>query len=439
MFLTPRFFVISAGVAFLSAIGFFWTPAYTVALVLLAALALALVADALLALLSLQCEGRREADTRLCIGADNPVRLVVRNASRLTARILPLDELPEDMAASLLPEDYTTVRPGKTVELTYQLRPDRRGHFAFGNFYVFARTVFGLWERRLLICGGAEAKVYPEFRQLSEREAQYRLQHDVQVGKRLIRTVSNSTEFEEIREFIRGDDFRRINWKATARRQQVMVNHFDDERAQMVYTVVDHGRHMQRRFDYMTLVDHAVNAALQLSFTAMHNDDLAGLVTFGHDAPVVVPPRKSAKQLGLILEQLYHLEPRYAESDFSQLASVLAARAPRHALMVLFTDFLTEDAFRRQLPHLQRIARKHALVVVFFEDAELTAYTAALPDRANVSERVSHALAAELALQKQQMVDLLRRNGIHALCTRPEQLTGNVVRKYFALKKRGAW
>ena len=107
--------------------------------------------------------------------------------------------------------------------------------------------------------------------------------------------------------------------------------------------------------------------------------------------------------------------------------------------MVLFTDFFTEDAFRRQLPHLQRIARKHALVVVFFEDAELTAYTAALPERANMSERVSHALAAELALQKQQMVDLLRRNGIHALCTRPEQLTGNVVRKYFALKKRGAW
>ena len=107
--------------------------------------------------------------------------------------------------------------------------------------------------------------------------------------------------------------------------------------------------------------------------------------------------------------------------------------------MVLFTDFLTEDAFRRQLPHLRRIARKHALVVVFFEDAELTAYTAALPDRANVSERVSHALAAELALQKQQMVDLLRRNGIHALCTHPELLTGNVVRKYFALKKRGAW
>ena len=78
-------------------------------------------------------------------------------------------------------------------------------------------------------------------------------------------------------------------------------------------------------------------------------------------------------------------------------------------------------------------------MVVFFEDAELTAYTAALPERANMSERVSHALAAELALQKQQMVDLLRRNGIHALCTRPEQLTGNVVRKYFALKKRGAW
>ena len=139
-----------------------------------------------------------------------------------------------------------------------------------------------------------------------------------------------------------------------------MVNHFDDERSQMVYTVVDYGRHMQRRFDDMTLVDHAVNAALQLSFTAMNNDDLAGLVTFGHDAPVVVPPRKSAKQLGLILEQLYHLEPRYAESDFSQLASVLAARAPRHARCSSPT-FSPKTPSADSCPNLQRIARKHVL------------------------------------------------------------------------------
>ena len=107
--------------------------------------------------------------------------------------------------------------------------------------------------------------------------------------------------------------------------------------------------------------------------------------------------------------------------------------------MVLFTDFLTEDAFRRQLPHLQRIARKHALVVVFFEDAELTAYTAALPERANMSGARVARLGRRTRAAKATDGDLLRRNGIHALCTRPEQLTGNVVRKYFALKKRGAW
>ena len=186
MFLTPRFFVLSAVVALLSAVGFFWSPLYTLALVLLALLAAALVLDAVFALLSLQCEGRREVDPRLSLGAENPVRLVVRNTSRLTARILPLDELPEDMASSPLPDRHMALRPGQTKELTYRLRPDRRGHFAFGNFYVFARTVIGFWERRLLICGSTEVKVYPEFRHLSEREAQYRLKNDVQVGKRLV-------------------------------------------------------------------------------------------------------------------------------------------------------------------------------------------------------------------------------------------------------------
>ena len=132
MFLTPRFFVLSAVVALLSAVGFFWSPLYTLALVLLVLLAAALVLDAVFALLSLQCE-RREVDPRLSLGAENPVRLVVRNTSRLTARILPLDELPEDMASSPLPDRHMALRPGQTKELTYRLRPDRRGHFAFGT------------------------------------------------------------------------------------------------------------------------------------------------------------------------------------------------------------------------------------------------------------------------------------------------------------------
>lgn len=439
MFLTTRFFVLTAAVAVISAIGFLWTPVYWLALVLLALLFAATVGDAVLTGMGVHLSGSREVEDRLSLGAQNSVRVAVRNLSRVPTHVKLLDESPHGIAASELPNSYYILRPGRQRSLHYALTPSARGVYRFGRLLAFARSFVGLWERRLVIAPSCGVKVYPEFRKLREREMQYRLQRDVRAGRRIVRTVNHATEFEEIREFVRGDDFRRINWKATARRNDVMVNHYSDERAQIVYAIIDHGRQMQRRFEGMTLVDHAVNAALQLSFTAMNNDDLAGLVTFGHGMPVVVPPRKGTRQLHLLIEQLYRLRVKYAESDFSQLASVLAARAPRHALMMLFSDFYTLDALRRQLPHLRRIAKRHALVVVFFEDAELSDHAAPLAPSVKGDDRITHALTADLVLQKQQMMDLLQRNGIHALLTRPEQLSGNAVRRYFAMKKRGAW
>ena len=255
----------------------------------------------------------------------------------------------------------------------------------------------------------------------------------------MVRSVSHSTEFEEIREYVKGDDYRRINWKATARRQTLMVNHYDEERSQLLYNIIDHGRQMQRSFEGLTLADYAVNATLQLSFTAMNHDDLVGLVTFGHGSPRVVPARKSHKQLNILLEQLYRLQWKYAESDFSQLVSTLVKCVPRRALIMLYTDFYTLDALYRQLPHLQRIARRHALVVVFFEDRQLKTAATPLPPQASNGEHIIHALSADLVLQKQTMVDILRRNGINAILTIPDLLTGNVVRRYFTLKQQGAW
>lgn len=439
MFLTWRFFSLLTLIALLSAVGHWWPPAYPAALVLLAVLAGCTAADALLLRIAVRIEGRREVAARLNNGVPNPVHLLLENRSRLWLRVHLLDEAPADMVASPLSTPRSALPPGRRLRAVYTLTPHRRGVYGFGRMLCFAATRLGLWERRFALVPSAEVKVYPDFSHLKEREQQYRLGQDLRHGRKRRRTAGNSTDFEEIRDYVVGDNYRAVNWKASARRGRLLVNHYTDERAQLMYNIIDHGRQMQRSFDGLSLVDYAVNAALQLSFTAMGHADLAGLVTFGAESPVVVAPRRSPAHLRHLHEALYNLQPRYAESDFSQLASALEARAPRHALMVLYTDFYTHDALLRQLPHLRRIARRHALVVVFFEDEELTQAAAPLQVSASAEKHLLHALSTDLFLQKQQMVDTLRRNGIHALLTSPRRLSGNVVRRYFALKQRGVW
>lgn len=439
MFLTWRFFISITLIALLSAVGHWWPPAYPAAVVLLVVQVVLSLADALLLLSMVQVRGGREVEARLNNGAPNPVKLFLENQSRLLLRVRFHDETPVGIPVSSLSRQYQPLPPAHTLRTSYTLTPNRRGAYRFGRMLCFATTRLGMWERRLLIAPSSEVKVYPDFAHLKEREQQYRLGQDLRQGERRRRSAGNSTDFEEIRDYAIGDNYRAVNWKATARRGRLLVNHYAEERAQLIYNIIDHGRQMQRSFEGFALVDYAVNAALQLSFTAMGNADLAGLVTFGAGQPTLLPPRRSSAHLRWLLETLYNLQPRYAESDFSQLAATLETRAPRHALMVLYTDFYTHDAFLRQLPHLRRIARRHALVVVFFEDEELTRASLPLEGAASTNEQLLRALSSDLVLQKRQMAETLRRNGIHALITSPRHLSGNVVRRYFVLKQRGAW
>lgn len=439
MFLSQRFFYIAAVIAVLSALGFWWSPFYIAAIVALCTLSAATLLDGVLTRIALQFKGKRHVDKRICICAQNKVTLTIINDSRLTTRVTLIDESPAGINHSPIGSPQFILRPGQKISTNYYLMPTQRGHYRFGHLLAFASTTIGLWQHRISLVRSQDVKVYPEFRQLKEREQQYLMYRDVKGSRKMVRSVSHSTEFEEIREYVKGDDYRRINWKATARRQILMVNHYDEERSQLLYNIIDHGRQMQRSFEGLTLADYAVNATLQLSFTAMNHDDLVGLVTFGHGSPRVVPARKSHKQLNILLEQLYRLQWKYAESDFSQLVSTLVKCVPRRALIMLYTDFYTLDALYRQLPHLQRIARRHALVVVFFEDRQLKTAATPLPPQASNGEHIIHALSADLVLQKQTMVDILRRNGINAILTIPDLLTGNVVRRYFTLKQQGAW
>jgi uncharacterized protein (DUF58 family) len=233
---------------------------------------------------------------------------------------------------------------------------------------------------------------------------------------------------------VSGDDYRTVNWPATARRAALMVNQYQDERSQRVYCVLDKGRTMKMPFAGMTLLDYAINTALVVSNIAIHKDDRAGLLTFGRRADTFVAAEKRSTQMRRIVESLYSQSTGFLESDFETLYAHVRRSITTRSLLLLVTNFETLSAMQRQLPYLRGLAGRHRLVVIFFENTELRA----LLDRpAETTEAIYvKAIAEKFALEKRQIVKELAAHGIMSILTAPENLTVDTINKYLELKSR---
>ncbi len=252
-----------------------------------------------------------------------------------------------------------------------------------------------------------------------------------------MRKIGQSVEFEQIREYVTGDDIRTINWKATARKGgQLMVNNYTDERSQQVYCIIDKGRVMKMPFKGLSLLDYAINATLILSRVALLRQDRAGLVTFGDNIGQVLPAERRAGQMNNILETLYDQQTHFGESDFEKLYAIVRTRVSQRSLIVLFTNFESLTGLQRQLPYIRSIARNHLVLVVFFENTELKQLTSSEVE--DVETLYIRTIAEKFAHEKQLMVKELHQHGIFTILTAPENLTINTVNKYLELKARQA-
>ena len=232
-----------------------------------------------------------------------------------------------------------------------------------------------------------------------------------------------------------GDDYRTVNWKATARRGTLMVNNYQDEKSQQVFCLIDKGRVMKMPFEGMTLLDYAINASLAMANIAIKKDDKAGLITFQHKINAIVPASKRGAQMYHIMETLYNQKTGYQESDYSVLYNTVKYKITHRSLLILFTNFETVSSMERQMPYLKKLAREHLLVVIFFENTTLTSLTGIRPG--NIEEVYKKTIAEKFVFDKNLIVKELKAHGIQTVLTAPENLTVNTINKYLELKARG--
>lgn len=254
------------------------------------------------------------------------------------------------------------------------------------------------------------------------------------MGIKKMRRIGQNQEFELIKEYVSGDDFRTVNWKATARRSRLMINQFQDERSQQVYSLIDKGRAMQMPFAGMSLLDYAINASLVISNIAIKKADRAGLITFQDKIGSVLPASKRNNQISAIQEVLYNQKTAYLETDFSVLYATIRKAISQRSLLLLFTNFESVFSLQRQLPYLINLARQHLLVVIFFENTELRQLVE--ENAESLREIYNQTVAERFSFEKKLIVRELHKHGIQSILTAPEKLTVNTINKYLELKAR---
>lgn len=433
MFLTRRFYIAITVIIFLLCGGYIFGSLFVAGQLGLFLLVLAAVSDGVSLYRMRGITAFRECGERFSNGDDNAVVIHVDSTYPFAVELVVVDEIPPVFQLRNV-NFRSSLRPGEGIRLLYWLRATSRGVYNFGLIRVFVTTRLGLVSRRISCGAPQDVKVYPSYLQLRRYELLAMSNQLTESGLKRIRRVGHQTEFEQIKEYVKGDDYRTINWKASARRHQLMVNVYQDERSQQVYSLIDKGRVMQQAFAGMTLLDYAINASLVLSYVGIHRGDKAGLATFHKDFDSFVPASKQAGQMQILLENLYKQQTTFGETDFSALCVHLGKHVAKRSLMVLYTNFSNRDGMVRQLPYLRQLARQHCLLVVFFEDVELNTYLAQHPT--DTEEYYRHVIAEKFAFEKRLIVSTLKQHGIYSLLTTPDNLTVDVVNKYLEMKSR---
>lgn len=435
VFLTNRFFGVLCVAVLAYVAAFFWPVLHPGAHAVLLLLGGGVGADlGLLYAFGGEVDAERDLPNRFSNGDDNPVRLHLWNGYDFLLRCTVLDECPEQL--QIRDQSFSVSVPSRQSRtIRYTVRPTERGPYSFGAINVFVATPLGLVERRYRAGEGAEVAVYPSFKQMQKFSLMAASNRLEEVGVKKVRRVGHTMEFDRIREYVPGDDRRAVNWKASARRGDLMVNVYQDERAQPVYCVLNMGRVMEMPFDGMTLLDHSINTSLVLANLALEKHDRAGLLTFSHEMGPAVPADRRTDQLRRIQERLYRLNTDFLETDYRQLATYVRSRIQRRSLLLLFTNFTARSSLDRQLTALQSLARRHPLVVIFFENTELVQLT---HRPAETTEEVYvRGMAEKFRYEKRQIVHELRRQGIYTILTPPDELSVQTINKYLELKVRG--
>lgn len=433
MTLTSRFYILSTIIIALFLLGFGFDPVFTAAKIALAVLVIATLADlCLLYFTAGKMDAVRDCNERFSNGDENKVSITLCNPYSFRTKVQVIDEMPiEFQMRDFVMQGTFDKHEERTV--TYTLTPHHRGTYNFDRIRIFFTSPLCLVQRRFTRGTPQDVKVFPSFSRLSLYSLIADHQQMDEYGIKRVRRVGADTEFDQIKDYVQGDEYRHINWRASARTNTLKVNVYQQERSMDVYCIIDKGRMMQQTASGLTFLEHSINAALALCHVATKKEDKAGLTAFSSTVDTHVPASRLGAQMQKLMEALYNQKTSFSESDYSALSTTFLKRVTKRSLIILFANFSTLNALRRELPYLRQLSTRHRLIVVVFKDQQILDFIAKKP--ANTEEYYQQIFVEKYHKEKLQLLHTLIQNNITPLYTLPEHLSVNLINKYIEVRR----
>jgi len=376
---------------------------------------------------------KRELPEPFSLGEREEVRIVIRNRAAAGLRAKVADHAPSDLRPQPREAEGTFDANG-ILTVTYTTTSPRRGAYRFQAIDLRVVRPDGWLRRQVRLKLDQEVAVFPNVVAIKRIQLTLRRGLRALVGQRRARPPGASTAFAGLRDYVRGDDFRRISWTATARRDRPVMVEVEAERGQQVMVALDCGRLMTAPAGELDKLDHAVNAALMLAWVAQAFGDRVGLMTFDDRITNFIKPERGPTQLHMITQALYAIKPSYVEPDFGHAMTHLALRVGRRSLIVVLTDVQDPNASRELVAHCLRLAARHLVLVVAMSDPEVL--SARFSPIASSARAYQWAAAEEFVASRRESFEQLRRGGVLGLDVVAGNLSPALVERYLELKER---
>jgi uncharacterized protein (DUF58 family) len=433
MTVTRRFLLLNApGLAFAAAA--LWFPGlFVLALGYHAAVLLLAVSDAVFGHDAGAVTASRHVGPKLSLGDETHIEVEVANLATWPVSVTVVDQPPEDFRFEAAGGSVRLPPRGRQV-FRYAVTPPERGTFSFGDLWLRVTCRMGLAARRLRIPAAQEVRVYPNLAGIRRAELLGRKNRLAEVGIHRVRVAGQGTEFEQLREYSPDDDYRRINWKATAKRSKPTTMDYQLERSQNVLLCVDAGYMMGTELGWMTKLDVAINAGALLAHAALSGGDRVGLVVFSHRIMTHVTPAHGSGQMNRLMEGLQAVRPEATRVDYLALVKFLAIHGKRRSLLAIFTDLADTRLGDELVRALKLLRARHLPLCLTFRDEQTEALSRSRPG--TIDDVYTQAVAMELARDRTRVLGDLTRQGAHVVDTRPDELSIQAVNAYLSIKAR---
>lgn len=379
-------------------------------------------------------EIKREEEDKLSLFANEKIKICVHNKSDKKMFIEIMDEIPDFHFEILNKSIKGNVDPHSKKVFEYKIIPRKRGAFTFGSVHVRYEGNLKLIKKQFSIALNKEYKVYPNLKDLRKhRLASYNSILN-QSGQKAMKLLSRGTEFESLRDYVVGDEYRTINWSATARENRPIVNQYEPEKNQHVYAIIDTGRPMSYSVKGYKKLDMAINTSLLLSDIVNQNGDKSGIMVFNTEVDNFIIPGKGNAHRNNLMEALYHIEHTNETSNYDEAFYYFKTKERRRSLICIFTDFDTLEEAEDMMKVLPVISKNNIIMLILINDGKLDSIVSNSVE--NEDTLYTKGVALELKRERAMIISKLNANGIMCIECKPEKLSIEVINRYLHIKNR---